>query len=304
MMTSVRMALGVLGVAAAGLMVVAAGDRPEESDGRLRVAVSVPPQAWLVEQLGGEHVAVHSIISGTDSPHSYRPSDSQIAGLMRTAVFFRIGAPFERGPWFQAIRKNSRSRLVDVRQGISLRDSDGRACNHPGHHNHDVAHQPSKDPHIWTSPRLLKVQARTVVDVLRSLDAEHRQDYEQRLDVLLQRLDELDSAIRNKLSPYQGRAFFVFHPAWSYFAEEYGLRQIAIQIEGKEPTDFELTELQRIARREGIKTVFVQPQISGQSAKAVAEVVGAELAILDPMARDIPANLRGLADMIVASFKD
>lgn len=304
MMMSLRIAFGVFGVVVAALLVLASGERKEQADARLRVVVSVPPQVWLLEQLGGEHVHVQSIVGGDDSPHSYRPSDSQIAELMRASVFFRIGAPFERGPWFQAMSKNSRLRVVDVRRGISLRDSDGHACNDPGHHDHHAAHQPSKDPHIWTSPRLLKVQARTVAEVLESMDADHQQEYEQRLDALLLRIDELDSQIRNKLSPYQGRAFFVFHPAWSYFAEEYDLRQIAIQIEGKEPTDFEMTELQRIAREEGIKTIFVQPQISGQSAKAVAEVVGAKLTILDPMATDIPANLLALADMIVASLED
>ena len=105
------------------------------------------------------------------------------------------------------------------------------------------------------------------------------------------------------MEPYKGRAFFVLHPAWGYFADEYDLRQFAIEREGKSPTDAELTELQRSARREGIKVVFVQPQVTGRGARAVATAIGARLERLDPLAADVDANLLRLADAIAESFE-
>jgi zinc transport system substrate-binding protein len=112
---------------------------------------------------------------------------------------------------------------------------------------------------------------------------------------LEQRLDELDETIRRTLAPVRGRSFLVFHPAWGYLADEYGLKQVAIEIEGKAPADHELTALQQFARDEQVNVVFVQPQISGQAADAVAAAIGGRLEVLDPLAADVAANLRRVA---------
>lgn len=114
----------------------------------------------------------------------------------------------------------------------------------------------------------------------------------------------LDSELTTTLEPIAGSAFFVFHPAWGYFADAYGLEQVAIESEGKEPSEAELTRLARLARQRGIRTVFVQPQISGSAARAVAHAVGAELEVLDPLERDVAANLRRVATRLVASHRD
>ena len=97
---------------------------------------------------------------------------------------------------------------------------------------------------------------------------------------------------------------FVFHPAWGYFADEYGLRQVAVELEGKEPTDRELTELQQLARREGVRVIFVQPQISGQSAEAIARAVGARVEVFDPLAEDLPSELLRAAEVLTGSYRE
>jgi zinc transport system substrate-binding protein len=200
--------------------------------------------------------------------------------------------------------------VVDTRQGIRLRemeadihaDHDHHDHHHAHHEHHDHHDHGGRDPHIWTSPRLLKTQAQTVAATLGELAPEHSDAFRRNLAVLESKLDQLDAAIREKLAGCQGRAMFVFHPAWGYFADEYGLRQVAVELEGKEPTDRELTELQQLARREGIKVVFVQPQISGQSAEAVARAVGARVEVLDPLAEDLPAELLRAAEILAESY--
>ncbi len=229
------------------------GERPADS-GKIPVVVSIQPQKWLVEQVGGEHVDVLVLVAPGDDPHAYQPTDAQISQAMRSAVYFRIGVPFEEGPWFRAISGSGKLDVVDTRQGIDAARDGSRhrirqettACTRPRHtmhHDHG-----GRDPHIWTSPRLLKIQAATVARSLSELAPEHGDDFQRNLAALEAKLDEVDAAIREKLAPHSGRAMFVFHPAWGYFADEYGLRQVAVELEGKEPSDHELTELQRLAR--------------------------------------------------------
>jgi len=281
-------------------------------DGKLAVAVSVPPQAWLVRAIGGEHVDVAVLVAGGQSPHTHQPTDAQISRVMASAVYFRIGVPFERGHWFEAVKHAGRMRIVDQRHGIVLREIEAHGHNeapaaepahdHHGHdHHHGHEHDDGKDPHIWTAPRLLQTQAKTVLDALVSADPDRAPQYRSRHAELVQRLQEADSEIRAVLEPVQGHAFFIYHPSWGYFADEYGLKQIAIETGGKDPSDAELTALQKQARQAKARVVFVQPQIQGRGARVVAEAVGAELVRIDPLAPDVLENLKRVARAIAES---
>ncbi|UCD74353.1 MAG: zinc ABC transporter substrate-binding protein [Phycisphaerales bacterium] len=272
---------------------------PEQDAGRVPVVVSVLPQKWLVDRIGGDHVEVLAIVSGGESPATYQPTDVQVTALMKAKAYFRIGVPFENGPWFSAIRQARSLRIVDVRNGITLRQIDEH--DH-GEEEHD--HAAGGDPHIWLSPGLLKIQARTVSETLNDLDPDRRADYERNLRQLEAELDELDAVLRAKLEPVRGRMFFVFHPAWGYFADEYGLKQLAVEIEGKEPGDADLTRLQREAREAGARVLFVQRQISARSAEAVAQAIGGRVEVLDPLAADVPANLLRVAEALRAAYSD
>lgn len=287
--------------------------RPDSLDGKLRVVVSIAPQVWLVEQIGGEHVQVTAIVKPGESHETYQPTDAQIAQVMASAVLFRIGIPFENGRAFQGMIAQGKLRVVDTREGLDLREMSplerGGDASHAGHAHGDEdrghadhVHE-GKDPHVWLSARLLKTQARTVAATLGDLDPAHRSDYERNLTVLQQKLDAADSEIRRTLEPHRGKMFLVFHPAWGYFADDYGLKQAAIEAEGKEPSDEEATALQKTARREGIKVVFVQPQIASRGAEAIARAIGARLETLDPLAPDVLDNLVRAGRAIAASFR-
>jgi zinc transport system substrate-binding protein len=247
----------------------------------VRVVVSVEPQRWLVEQIGDDRVEIDVLVAPGESPATYQPSDSQITRLMQADLYLRIGVPFERGPWFEAISGIGRLPVVDQRQGIQLAGD---------------------DPHIWLSPRLLAIQSRTTADALSRLDPGHRDRFEKNLAELQSRLSRLDERIRQRLEPFAGREFFVFHPSWGYFAAEYGLVQRAIEIEGREPSDQELTVLQKRARQAGATTVFVQPQIHARGAHAFAAVIGAGVETLDPLAADVAANLEVTAGKLERAF--
>ncbi len=282
-MSSKALVAGLLGA------ILASGCRgPAREDG-WSVAVSIAPQRWLVREIGGPRVGVVLLVRSGESPAVYQPTDRQVTRVMGSRLYFRIGVPFENGPWFRAIAdRGGPPRIVDLRRGVHLRPMDGTGAGRP-------AGGEGLDPHIWLDPRLLSIQAETVAEALAATDPDHAADYRDRLADLKRRLEEADAEIRRILSPFRGRRVYVYHPAWGYFCAAYGLRQVPIQVEGKDPADRELTEVIERARGDRVRAIFVQKQVSGEAARAVARAVGARLVTLDPLAEDVPANLLAVA---------
>ncbi|MEQ9453385.1 MAG: zinc ABC transporter substrate-binding protein [Phycisphaeraceae bacterium] len=295
-----------------GLGAVGCAPEAEEREVSVRVATSLPPHGWLIERVGGDRVGVVVTLPGAASHATYTPTDRQVSGVLRCDVYFRAGVPFERGGWFSAIEGSGSVEVVDLREGIALRRMEAHRHEEEGHdHAHDHGHghghdhgdgaEGYEDPHTWLSPANLIVQAGVVREVLTRVDPEGAEVYAANHGALVAALGALDRELMLTLTPVRGRAFFVFHPSWGYFAERYGLRQVAIETEGKDPTDRELTALQNRARAEGIGVVFVQPQIAGRGAAAVAGAIGARVAVIDPMRADVVANLREVAAALLSS---
>jgi zinc transport system substrate-binding protein len=295
------------------LIILSTGCSSSESEAetaRLTITVSILPNVWLVERIGGDTVDVVAIVQPGESPATYQPSDAQVSRVARSDVYFRTGVPFENAPWFDGIRKAG-VRTVDLRSGIELRKIESHAHAdgaHEADHEHDGdsddtdAH--GMDPHIWLAPALLATQARTVQHTLAELAPDRAELFEANRQKLESELDRLDQDLRATLGAFRGRTFLVFHPAWGYFADAYGLSQRAIEIEGSEPSDRELTEIERAVRELDVRAVFVQPQITGRGAEAVARSIGARLVTLDPLAADVAANLRRVADELAQSYAD
>jgi zinc transport system substrate-binding protein len=271
--------VALLGAATAGL---AGGAKPT-------VFVSILPQVEFVERVAGGRVRVEVMVQPGDNPHIFEPSPRQMAALAGAAAYFRIGVNFENALLPKLASTIKDLRVVDTRNGIQLRRMQG--CGDPAHaDDHD-----GDDPHIWTSPRLVKVQARTIADALVQLDPGGTADYERNYQAYAGELDALDARLAAVLAPAKGRTFMVYHPAWGYFADAYGLRQVAVEIEGKEPSARQLVRIIETARREGVKVIFVQPQFSRTGAEAVAEAIGGTVVPLDPLARNHLANLDQVA---------
>lgn len=270
---------------------------PDESPGTLVVATSIPPHAWLVERVGGEAVEVHTVLRPGESPTTHQPSDLQVSRVLSSAVFFSAGVPFESGAWFDAL--DGLLDIVSLHDKVATRVMEGHSHDHGrAPEDREDAHAVT-DPHAWLSPSHLMMQARIVSETLGRLDPDHAEVFTANLDTLNAELGELDRWIRTALTSYRGRSFVVFHPSWGYFADDFGLEQIAIEIEGKQPTDAEVTEIKKQTAALGITVIYVQPQIAGKAAQALADAIGARVEILDPLAPDIAANLRRVATVLM-----
>ncbi len=261
----------------------------------LRVFVSVPPQKTFVERVGGNNVKVRSMVQPGHSPHSYDPTPRQIGELSRADLYVRTGVPFENA-WMGRIRStNPKMQVLDARTGIDLK---GMTDHGHGEHDRDDQHDDERDPHVWTSPLLVKQMARNIRDKLSEMAPGHTAEFARNYAAYAAELNALDRDLRTLFAPLAHRKFMVFHPAWGYFADRYGLQQIAIEHEGKEPGARALATLIGQARREGVKVIFVQPQFNKDYARQVARAINGRVVAIDPLAEDVIANLRQVAQQI------
>lgn len=279
------------------------------ADERLPVFVSVLPQQYFVQQIGKDHVDVQVMVLPGASPATYEPKPRQMAALAGARLYFSIGVAFE-SVWLEKIMAaNPALTLVRTDAGISkipmaTHHHDGQEADleGPSDHGNPTAHG-ILDPHIWLSPPLVKQQAGTILNALKAADPTHSQDYNENYQAFVAAIDRLDDALKKTFAGKQGLPFMVFHPAWGYFAQAYGLAQVSIEIEGKNPKPAQLQALITRARDHGIRVVFVQPQFSAKGAELVARGIGGQVAFADPLALNWLDNLRVVAGKFEAALK-
>lgn len=268
---------------------------------KIQAFVSIPPQAYFVQRIGGERIAVSVMAGPGQSPHTYEPTPRQMAALSQAQVYFRVGVSLESA-WMRRIEQAYPSlKVIDTNRGIPLRPMeahhhhDGETDIHSHHSDGECETEGNKDPHIWLSPPLVKIQAQTICDALAEIDPSHRDEYQSNLAAFCTDLDRIDEEIKEILKDVRVRKFLLFHPSWGYFADAYGLQQIPIELEGKEPTAQQLTELVEQAKRERLQTIFIQPQFNKRIAETLAQTIGGRVAVIDPLAGDYLTNLKKTA---------
>jgi zinc transport system substrate-binding protein len=266
----------------------------------LPVFVSIQPQKQMVQQIGGDAVNVQVMVPPGAEPHTYEPKPSQLAALTRTRIYFSVGVPFERKwlPKFTAI--NGRMEIIATDQGIQK-----LPMTYGDHDEEGTEGDASRlDPHTWLSPPLIKIMARNIRAALVKADPSHADHYDRHYAIFLHQLDSLDQRIRHLLTNEKGAGFMVFHPSWGYFARTYGLVQIPIEIEGKEPKPAQLQHMMREARSRNIQAIFAQPEFSTRSVQVIAEAIGARVVKADPLASDSMEQLLRLAEAIETNTRE
>ncbi|MBM3136608.1 MAG: cation ABC transporter substrate-binding protein [Chloroflexi bacterium] len=264
---------------------------PDQADNeKMNITVSILPEKFFVERIGGEHVAVNVMVGPGDSPHTYEPKPEQMAALSQSKVYFAIGVEFE-GAWMDKfISANPQMVIVDVSDNVEKIPMED-------HHDEDDAEEDEHDgeeldPHIWTSPEIAKTIARRIAGELSSVDSQNAGYYHSNLEELLTEIEQLQSDIREDLRDLENRKFLVFHPAWDYFAREFGLEEIAIEVGGTEPSASELSAILETALKENIRVVFAQPEFSTQIAEYIASEINGEVVLITPLAENWLENLR------------
>jgi len=264
------------------------------------VFVSILPQKFFVQQISGNLLDVEVMVEPGASPATYEPKPSQMRKLAESRVYFAVGVPFEHVWLDKLIGVNPDIHLVHTDAGIekiAMKAHVHTEVDHQEEHRHrhrEIGEQ-GLDPHIWLSPALVKHQAAIIHETLAGLYAGEAAALRANYESFVAKVDASDARMKNLLRQFRGREFMVFHPSWGYFAQEYGLQQVAIEVEGKTPKPAQMRELISYARDHHIRVIFAQEQFSKKSAGIIAREINGEVVSIDPLAENWFANMEEIA---------
>lgn len=255
------------------------------------VLVSLAPYKFFVEKIAGDSVKAQLMVPAGASAHTYEPTPKEMLAASKADAWFTIGEPFETKAGKALQNHHPSLQLIDLNRGVDLISA----------HEHRCCHQCKSafDTHVWLSPRQVKVQAEHIGQTLMQLYPENQELYRERLKTFLENLDRLDKEITEQLGSIKQRVIMASHPAYAYFCRDYGLKQLSVEFEGKDPTPQQLTRVIEAARQNKIRVIFIQPQYHNKGARLIAETIGAKVVSLDPYAEDYFTSMRAIAKQIV-----
>ncbi|MBL7190356.1 zinc ABC transporter substrate-binding protein [bacterium] len=276
--------------------------KAKETSDKIRVFLSILPQSYLVERIGGEYVDVRVLVQFNQNPHTFEITPRQMAAMSEADIFFTIGLPFED-------RITDKITSVNPKIKILPSDKDVKKIEMAGHHHEEreieehIHGNAAYDPHIWLSPSNLKIIAANIALGLAELKPEKAEQFQQNYLKFTVESDSVNNIIIEKFKPIQGAPVFIFHPVLGYFCGEYSLKQYPVEIEGKSPSPKELEGLVEEVRMMGIRVLFVQPQFDKRPAQIIADAAGCSIKEFNPLEKDILKNLIFVSEIISDSAK-
>lgn len=262
------------------------------------VTVSIPPQAYFVEQIAKDTVDINILIPEKSDEHNYEIKPQTIKKLEKSDIYFTIGFSFEKAMLDKLKNTLKTLSIVRTQDNIKLLHQEHEAHSHHNHEHEEF------DTHIWLDPILVKTQAINIANALVKKYPENKDFYLKNLKDFHKELDELDSDIKAKLSGIKNNKFIVYHPSWSYFAKRYNLVQIPVQINSQEPRAKDLQNLIDLAKKENIKIIFIQDGFSKKAANTVAKQCNARLETIEHLSRDWKNELLKASDKLALSLKE
>lgn len=261
-----------------------------DGDGKRELlTVTIEPQRYFLEQIVGDTYKINTLVPPGTSPETYEPAPSVMMEMAKSKIYFKVGdLGFERA-WSRRLAENNPNvKIVDCSKGIALIE---------GHHHDDHVYE-AMDPHVWSSPRAVRIFTKNIVDAMISADPENEEMFRYNYDSFTAKIDSIDSLISSALENVQERSFIIFHPALSYFANDYNLHQHSIEFEGKNPSPVQIKNLVDIAKEEGVNTIFVQKGFDKKNAKVIASEIGAEIFEINPLSYNWDEELIRIAEIL------
>lgn len=248
------------------------------------LTVTLEPLRYFVESIAGDKFQVECMVPKGSSPETYDPTPQQLVKLSQSQAYFRIGYIGFEQAWMEKLQANSpQMKVFDTSKGIALIHADG-------HWHGDHFHAGGVEPHVWNSATNAITIADNIYTALRELDVTNQSYYKERLDSLKKTIQATDQTIR-KLLRNADHTFLIYHPALSYFARDYGLKQISIEEGGKEPSPAQLKAFIETCQKEQIRIIFVQQEFDTRNAQLIANELGVQIVPINPLSYDWPAEM-------------
>lgn len=260
------------------------------------VLVSVAPYVYFVKRIAHRLYNVVPLVPANANPHVYEPTPQQVEEHRNAFMWVRLGELFDKKVERVFREMDSPITIVDVTEGIELLSTCEGPILSAGHATCD--HPDAKDLHIWLSQRLAKIQAKTIANALSLQFPDLKEEFDRNLTTLLEELDFIDKEISQLLQPLKGSAIMASHPAFAYFCNDYGLIQIPVEIEGKEPLPQQVTQIMEQAKAYSIKSILIEPQYSNKGAELIAQRMRIPTHIINPYDEDYANNMLTLAKLI------
>ncbi len=263
---------------------------------KVNTVVTILPQKTFVEKIGGNKVNVSLMVLPGNSPHTYEPKPSQMKHISNADIYFSIGVKFDKVwiPKFQSLNKTMQ--IVKTEQGIEKIEIAEHSHSEEGGHDHG-AH--TLDPHIWNSPKNVKNIVKNIYDTFVVADSQNKEYYKANYKAFLEEIDETDKKINDILLTLDDKAkFVVFHPSWGYFAKEYRLTQVAIELGGKNPKAKHIKKIIETINKSYIEAVITAPEFSDNVAKQIAKQTGIKVIKISPLSPNWSKNLINLSKAI------
>jgi ABC-type Zn uptake system ZnuABC Zn-binding protein ZnuA len=253
----------------------------------VKVVVTIPVLKDLVEQVGGPHVKVTSLLSGYENEHTYSPKPSDLVAVRKARLLFEVGIGLE--VWVSSLVKNAGSpslRVITTSKGIALlRDRpDHGGASHPG------GNDERGNPHVWLDPENAMTMMRHITEALIQVDQAHAAEYRTNQASYLRKLDQLRGELSNRLTGLADRRFIAHHPAWPYFARRFGFEIVGtIQPQsGSEPSALQVHGLIEKIKKDRVKVVVSEIQLSQKIPELLAKETGARVVVLTTLTGGLP----------------
>ncbi len=273
----------------------------------LKVTVSILPQKYIVDKIGGEHVDTSVLVQPGESPATYSPSAKQVINLTSSKIFFAIGVPFEEQFLNKIADSVDNIKIIDISRNLNKYTSTHFHEHLDSEHKHEEEQENDAknfNPHVWLDPLYMIEMGKIVKNNLINLDSKNSLIYEKNFELYEKELKSLHNDLVNKFKKYRGKGFLIYHPSLLYFAKRYDLNQIAFEIDGKNPSSKQLVDLIDQAKSKEIKTIFVQPEFSKVAAQKIADAIGGNVVEIYPLYYDYIANLKNIGESILKGFMD
>lgn len=252
------------------------------------IAVTIVPEKTFVEAVCGDLAEVVTLVPPGNSPENYEPTPQEMEKFSQASLYFTIGVPTEEA--------NILPNVGDL-EVVSLQDAVKAV------YPERLFESGERDPHIWLSPKRVEVMVETIAQEMSALDPDNQATYEKNAEAYIAQLKELDQNITTVLAPVENKKFIVYHPAFGYLADDYGLKMIALEEEGKEATPQQLQTIIDMAKADNIKVIFYQEEIDSSQSQAFAEELGGKTIQLAPLAANYIENLQNMADTMAEVMK-
>lgn len=274
------------------LLAAGCGSRSHNTTDQKMIYVSILPLRGIVEDIVGDDFRVEVLVPPGASPETFELTPRQMVDLERAELVFGIGwLDFEQN---LLSRMDDRSRVITLNRGI---EPIAGSCSHV---QTDDGHSHGIDPHIWTSPRELQTMASNAYEAIHALCPDSAR-YTANYEALERRLAALDATVADRLKESGVPYFMIYHPALTYYARAYGIEQVVIEQEGKEPSARRLSELIDRARRDSVRVLLYQSQFPASTVEVIASDIGATSCQIDPLAEDVERNILDITDLIASS---